>query len=269
MKTAVRPLHAVFLFSALVLGACATVRGIDEHIRIDPADKTVIYRDQWVERIAPEVHVRPASSAPEGLRALFIPFRVSQQMQNPDSVGYGVARTVWQTWLTMRVFPSLEFSGDGTPYRRDRAVDLGRRRGADIVVGGFVTYIYAGGTAGDSQLALQVEVHDTRNGQMIWSMSQSGLIPASRTNDYFLFATKTRLPSDPMHAIAQAIASDMGKEIQDWISGPSPRSRMQQLDKDAQDLLLPPRDPVPPPRSGAARPADEGTKYTPAPSGAF
>ncbi|MDR0828224.1 MAG: hypothetical protein LBN33_10225 [Desulfovibrio sp.] len=269
MKRFFRPPDAALFVLALLLGACSTTRGIDEQIRFDPADKTIIYRDQWVQRTPPEVHVRPVSAAPDGLRALFLPFRVSQQISNPNAVGYGVARTVWQTWLSMQIFPSLEFSGDDTPYRRDRAVELGRQRGADMVVGGFVTYLYAGGTAGASQLALQVEAHDVRSGQMIWSMSQSGIIPASQTNDYFLFATKTRLPSDPLHAIAQVIAGDMGKEIQDWVSGATPLTRMQEVDKNVRDVLLPSRDPVPAPRSGQKGGEDAGTGYTPAPSGAF
>jgi hypothetical protein len=136
-----------------------------------------------------------------------------------------------------------------------------------MVVGGFVTYAYAGGTAGDTQLALQVEAHDTRSGQMVWSMAQSGLIPASRTTDYFLFTTRYRLPSDPLHAITQALASDMGRQLQNWIYGPSPETRMQELDRKAQDILLPPRDPVPSARE--AREIVEENSINPDTGGAF
>ena len=125
----------LFLLAGLVLAGCGTVRGIDEQVRVNPSDKTVIYRDSWVQRNPPEVHVQPVSAAPSDLKVLFIPFRVSQPMDNPTIFGYTVARTFWQTWLTMRVFPNLEFSGDDTPYRRDRAVTLARSRGADMGVG--------------------------------------------------------------------------------------------------------------------------------------
>lgn len=252
----------------LLLSACGTVRGIDEQIHFNPSDKTIIYRDAWVQRNPPEVHVQPQSVAPSDLKVLFIPFRVTQKMDNPTILGYSTARTFWQTWLTMRVFPTLEFSGDDTPYRRDRAVALGRARGADMVIGGFVTYVYAGGTAGDSQVALQVEAHDTHSGQLVWSMSQSGLMPASRTTDYFLVSTKTRMPSDPLHAIIQAIASDMGEQVQNWIYGPSAKTRMQELDKETRDALLPPRDPVPAPRQ-AHEPREDSSTYNPEPQSAF
>jgi hypothetical protein len=91
-------------------------------------------------------------------------------------------------------------------------------------------------------------------------------MPASRTNDYFIFATKWRLPSDPLHAITQAIASDMGSQVQNWIAGPSPMTRMQQIDKSAHDILFSPPDPVPAPRQG--RGEDSLEQLTP-PAGAF
>jgi hypothetical protein len=254
-------LSALFflLFSGLLATGCGSLRGIDEQIHFNPSDKTVIYRDSWVQRNPPEVHVQPQSGAPSDLKVLFIPFRVTQPMENPTIFGYSTARVFWQTWLTMRVFPNLEFSGDDTPYRRDRAVTLARSRGADMVIGGFVTYVYAGGTAGDSQMAVQLEAHDTRSGQMVWSMSQSGLMPASRTTDYFLFSTKSRMPSDPLHAIAQVLASDMGLQVQNWVSGPSVETRTQELDRKTREVLLPPRDPVPAPRT--ARTPDEASPY--------
>jgi hypothetical protein len=148
----------------------------------------------------------------------------------------------------MRIFPAMEFTGDTVPFRRDRALELGRFRNVDVVVGGFVTHLYAGGTAGDSQLAVQIEAYDTHSGQMIWSMAQSGLMPASRTTDFFLFATRTRVPSNPLQAIAQAIAIDTGTILQNWISAPPPQTRLQQLDESARDALFRERDPVPPPR---------------------
>ena len=240
----------VCLLFALALAGCATVRGLNEHVHIDPAGKNTIYRDQWVQRNPPEVHVQPISHHGASLKVLFLPFRVTQPMDNPNILGYSVARAVWQTWLSMQLFPAMEFSGDDTPYRRDRAVELGRMRGVDMVVGGFVTYVYAGGTAGDTQISIQLEAHDTRSGQLVWSLAQSGLLPAGRTTDYFLFATKSRMPSDPLHAVIQVIASDMGRVIQTWTAGPpGPGTGVQELDKKTHDLLFPLRDPVPPART--------------------
>lgn len=262
MGVRMKRLAALFLCFALacIFSACSTARGVDEHLWFDPSSKTTVYKDSWVQRNPPEVHVQPLSAAPSDIRVLFVPFRVTQPMDNPTIFGFTTARTVWQTWLTMRIFPNLEFSGDDTPYRRDRAVQLARARGADLVIGGFVTYVYAGGTTGDSQIALQIEAHDAHSGQMVWSMAQSGMMPGPRTTDYFVFATKTRLPSDPLHAIVQVLASDMGRKIQDWISGPSPATRLQQTDRQVRDALFSAPDPVPAPRT-TRDPVNEESPY--------
>ncbi len=239
----------------VMLGGCATVASIDDHVDFDLASQATIYRDQWVRRGPPEVHVRPNAPASKAPTVLFIPFRTTQPMQQPGMIGYSVARNIYQTWASMQLFPAMEFSGNDTPYRRDLAVQLGRQRGADMVVGGFVTYVYAGGTAGDTQLAVQVEAHDVQSGQLVWSMAQSGLIPASKKNDYLLFATKSRLPSDPLYAITRVIAIDMGKHIQNWIAPQPPSGKRPSYDERVNDALFKERDPLPPPRT----PRDETT----------
>lgn len=232
----------------LVLPGCATVHATDEHVNFNPADKVTFYRDQWVQRNPPEVYVQPMEKAAFAPKVLFIPFRVTQPIDNPNIIGYTAARVVWQTWLSMQIFPAMEFSPDDVPYRRDRALELGRYRKADVVVGGFVTHIISGGTVGDSMLALQIEAIDTTSGQVIWSMAQAGLMPSSRTNDYFLFATKTRMPANPLQAIAKVIAIDTGKLLQDWTSGATPRTRMEEIDNDIKNAIYPQRAPVPGPR---------------------
>lgn len=243
-----RFLSALLLFGAmLVMSGCATVEGVDEHSWIDLSDKTTIYRDQWVRRSPPEVYVRPQQAVSEPLTALFIPFRVTQQMDDPGIAGYTISRTFWQTWLAMQLFPAIEYSGDPVPYRRDRALALARERGADLVIGGFVTHLYAGGTAGDSQIAVQVEIHDTRSGQLVWSMAQGGLMPASTTTDYFLFQTKMRLPGDPIYAISKAMALDCGEVVKRWTTGtsPKPSEGFKKADEDVRDFLFKERDQLP------------------------
>ena len=103
------------LLSILLVSGCATGRGIDEHVEFSPATKSKIYRDQWVHRSPPEVHVRPAHAAGGSYKVLFIPFRVTQPSADPNIMGYTVARVVWQTWLSMQLFPAMEFSGEPPP----------------------------------------------------------------------------------------------------------------------------------------------------------
>lgn len=213
------------LCCALVLPAfvsgCAVV---NDRVNFDLSGPPTVYRDQWARRQPPVVAVQPAEVADSPLTALFVPFRVTQKITEPDLIGYTQARVVWQTWLAKRLFSVIEFDSDHGPFRRDRAIALARARGADVVIGGFVTYYYAGGPDADSQIALQLEIYDAASGQMVWSMAQAALMPARVVNDYIVFATETRGPSDPMYVLARTIADDMGEIIGRWaqkVDGPT------------------------------------------------
>ena len=227
---------------------CATVGESEDHINFGLTEQTAFYRDQWVNRNAPEVHIQPQSAAAFAPKVLFMPMRMTQQMQNPTMAAHNVSRTIFQTWNTMQLFPVMEYSSDDNPYRRDTALAMGRQRGADMVVGGFITYLYAGGTVGDTQVAVQIEAIDTTSGQIVWSMAQSGMIPAAKSKDFILFTVKTRVPSDPVHAITKVLAADMGKVIQNWISAPPPATRLEELDNKVKNTIFPEKDPMPAPR---------------------
>lgn len=222
--------YPVLLFVALLLSGCSTMKAVEEQTYFELGSQPILYRDQWARRDPPQVHVRPKEAQGSAPSALFVPFRVTQPITNPEIIGYTQARILWQTWLSMQIFPVMEFTVDSTPYRRDRALALARGKGADIVVGGFVTYYFAGGSAGDSQVALQVEIHDVHSGELVWSMAQSALMPAGLNNDFLLFATKTRLPSDPMFVLTKTMAEDMGMVIRNSLNPPAPASGLQRLD---------------------------------------
>lgn len=215
-----RAFARLLLFLSLVLPAvlagCASTRPFQEDISFDMSGPLTIYQNQWARRDPPLIYVHPAEASDTRLTAVFMPFRVTQQITQPDMIGYSQARVVWQTWLSKRLFSIMEFDGDHGPFRRDIAVSLARAKGADLAIGGFVTYYYAGGSETDSQVALQIEIYDAASGQLIWSMAQSALMPERKFNDYILFATQTRLPSDPMYALAQAIAEDTANVLARW-----------------------------------------------------
>lgn len=213
-------MNKILLFLVMVVGltGCATTQFIDDSNNIDLAGQPTFYRNQWVRLSPAEILIEPAHEASYAPKVLFIPFRVTQDMENARTAGYSAGRTVWQTWTSMRLFPSMEFTGDPTPYRRDVALMQARKRGADMVVGGFVTYLYPGGTAGETQIALQVEAIDAHSGQVVWSLSQAASMPASTKKDYLLFAVREKMPSDPLYACTRSIAQDLGRYVQRWVN---------------------------------------------------
>lgn len=201
------------LLCILFFTGCGVQNNIDASLGEQPA----YYLDAYVTRDRPQVYIHPVTDV-AGLKVLFVPFRVVQEMDRPEMVGYSLARGFWQTWAGMEVFNQFEFFPEAGPFRRDLAVAYGRARGADLVVGGYVTRIFAGGNSSDNLLAVQIEAYDVGSGLLVWSLAQSGVLPAPKTRDYVLFAAKRRLPTDPMQLLTTVLATDTGKILKDWSS---------------------------------------------------
>lgn len=207
----------------LTLPACSATRSIQQDLQADLASQPTFIVDEWVKRMPPAVQVHPSTTFEKPLSVLFLPFRVTQTMDNPQELGYGVAATVWQNWLANKTFSTIEFYRDAGPYRRDIALMLGRQRGADLVVGGFVTHFFAGGQNADSTVAMIVEIYDVRNGQLIWLLAQTGVISKQSYSDFLIFGVKSRLPTDPTSYIVNIMAKDMSDLIKEWQGQPIPK----------------------------------------------
>ncbi|EGY24351.1 hypothetical protein DA2_3429 [Desulfovibrio sp. A2] len=215
---------ALLLLLAALLPLAASCSGPPKAgVNIDLASQPPFYMDDWVRRGNPQVSVRPTTPPNRPLTALFVPFRVTQQMDKPSYVGLEVSRQIWQTWLSEKVFPVIEFAETATPYRRDVAMQLAAQRGAQLLIGGYVSHYVNGGTSGDSKLSVSMEIWDMNTGQMIWAMGHAGVMEHQFANDFLLFSAKSRMPSDPMWAIIQTVSWDMAQEVKLWINPPAPR----------------------------------------------
>lgn len=209
-----------FLFPLLLLlSACSMSVHNSDNVDFDLASEAVIHIDNWVRLSPLQVHVYPTGDPVRSPRALFIPFRVTQRMEDASLVGQNISRIIWQSWLEGEVFDTLEFSNTQTPFRPDVALALARQRGADTVVGGYVQHFLDGGTVSQTVVSIEVQAYNVQTGDMIWSMSQGGLMPASSISDYLLFATKSRMPTDPAAAIITAIGRDMARKLRTWAKG--------------------------------------------------
>jgi hypothetical protein len=74
----------------------------------------------------------------------------------------------------------------------------------------------SGGGIATSTLALQLEAYDVSSGAMVWSMAQAGAIAKPQSHDYVIFATQSKVSSDPIYALTTTLAKDMGKIMLDW-----------------------------------------------------
>jgi len=197
---------------ALGLASCA--------LEMDLSGKPTLYVDEWVNRpFMPEIYVRPENTPLQPQRAVFLPFRVRQDVDNAGFIGVELSRVFHQTWLKDRVFDTLAFAEDRVWSGPEEALEYVRRTGADLVVGGEITYLMFGGSAGETSVSLRLSVYDAATGDLIWSMAHAGQMRAGLTGDYILLDKKSRLPAEPVQAVIQALARDMGKPVRRWNFG--------------------------------------------------
>lgn len=209
---------------ALLLAGCMGPNNIKRTARgILPSEVTPrfssqsdIYWDQWVRKGEPYITMQPEGPPLVKPTAVFMPFRPLVDFPEAAGISQQVSRQLWQTWLKEGVFPVLEFADYTHYYTQQRAVQLARQRGADLAIGGYVTRYLDGGTVGDTQVAVQIEILDAATGQLIWAMADAGLMQHDLTRDFIFFAAKTRFPGDPTWAILQAIGNDTALPLKAW-----------------------------------------------------
>jgi hypothetical protein len=207
------------LLALLNFAACAgfddTLQKLDASIQFEIARPPLFVREEAVRREPPMVHIYPVTEA-AGLKVLFVPFRVTQPIGNPELTGYGISRLFWQTWASMEVFEYMEFLPEEGPFRAESAMRIARSRGADLVVSGYVTNLLSGGEVASSSLALQLEAYDVSSGSLIWSMAQAGAIDKPESRDYIIFTTRGKISSDPLYTLTATLARDMGQIMLKW-----------------------------------------------------
>ena len=181
-----------------------------------------IQLNNWVRRQPPQVFVRPNISPAHPPTALMTPLRVTQEIRDPVSVSRNLSRTFWQGWLNQQTFSVLEYAYDAQPYDPKYALALGKKKGADLVVGGYITHYLDGGHTGTSSVAVSIEIWETATGNLLWSLGQAGFLENQRAHDFYLFQVQTRQPMDPPGAILQLLAEETGKLVHDWAHNAQP-----------------------------------------------
>lgn len=176
--------------------------------------------DNFVRRQPPAIYVQPGSNLGYRPKALFVPLRMMQQMSEAQTFGRLLSRQVWQIWLSLNAFDTLEFADDAGPYDRRRALALARARGAEFVVGSYINHYLDGGTGGESSMSLLLEIYDVKTGTQLWSLAQAGLMESRQVHDFYLFNIRERNPADPSSFIARSLAWDMGQLVRRW-AGPA------------------------------------------------
>lgn len=177
-----------------------------------------ILTDNFVRRQPPVAYVRPQGPLDHKPTALFVPLRMVQSMNNAVTFSDMLSRQIWQVWLSLGIFQTLEFAPYAGPFDRARALAIARQKHAEVLVGGYINHFMDGGAGGESSITLAIEVYDVKTGNLIWSISQGGLMEKEKKHDFYLFTINERNPADPSGLIARSLAWDMGRMVLKWVN---------------------------------------------------
>ena len=207
------------LFGVLLMaGGCASTSDSAGRRNLDLTTPGTLYADSKVYLGDMQVMVHPNVNMEQAPTALFVPLGLTQAMHDSLPVSEGVSRQVWQQFLSEGTFPTLELANMAPPYRVDLALPLAQAKGADMLVGGYITYYLDGGQTGTSKISLHLEVYDVKSGDMLWSIAHAGTLPYKPIRDFLLVEVKNRMPADPMSTLIAAVAGDMATLLHMWTS---------------------------------------------------
>jgi len=204
---------ALFFALLFTLTACAYV---------DPSitDQTKVYYNSPVRKSALQVSVHPKGKQYRPLTAYFHPFAIQQQNSDYMHLSTAFAQIFHNVWSEERLFPIMEFQ-PGTPYQGlNAALNQARRRGADLLILGSVPYFFAGHTVDDTAITIQMNIYSAGNGNLLWTMMQSGRIEDKFPDDYIYFRHEYRLSDSPFNKIIRDIAKDMAIPLKAWLPDP-------------------------------------------------
>lgn len=177
-----------------------------------------ILADNFVRRQPPVVYVRPQTALGYKPTALFVPLRMVQQMNNAVTFSDLLSRQIWQVWLSLNCFNTLEYAPQAGPFNRNAALALARKKGAQLLVGGVINHYMDGGANGESSVSLGIEIYDVKSGNLIWSIAEGGLMEPEQKHNFYLFEVTERNPADPSGLITRSLAWDMGQLIRKWVN---------------------------------------------------
>ncbi|MBQ7585700.1 MAG: hypothetical protein IJU40_05575 [Desulfovibrionaceae bacterium] len=200
---------------------------IDREVTGDFGTPFQIQIDNHVRRQKPAVAVQPTSPCGHRPTAVFIPLRMRQEMSNATSFSNNLSRQIWNVWLSLSAFHTLEFIETSFPYRPDMALQIARNKGAELCVGGYIDHYIDGGTGGTSSVSISIEIYDAKRGVMLWSMAQGGMMESRQVHDFYLFSVAERNPGDPAGLIARSLGWDMGQLLLKWINPAAMRGKKQ------------------------------------------
>lgn len=153
--------------------------------------------------------VYPVSMPDNSLKAVILPFAMSQDMGVRKDVARELTDIFRLTWLEEQVFGVLEYDSSQSWPGLESAMNLAQAKGANILVSGNISQYFEGGSSSRTSIALTVEVYWVPNNTLLWSAAQAAALEGGLDKDYVLVRTTKRLSDNPVYVVMRALAASM------------------------------------------------------------
>jgi hypothetical protein len=167
----------------------------------------VLHLDPRINAARPAIIKAPQDHAPRPFVAVIRPFRLLQRVHDPKVAELAITKIVADRWTGDRVFLQLH---PEWAHRHATALE------PDLVVTGTITHLLVAGAKGTTALALRVEVHDARTTELLWAIDHAAHLTAGTDQDQILVLTRPSPPLDPVFAVTDRLAGDLGRVIGKW-----------------------------------------------------
>lgn len=170
----------------------------------------VRYHDDAQVRLSDLVEaVHPISMPNAPLKALILPFAMSQDLAVRKDVARELTDIFRLTWLEQQVFEVLEYDSSSAWPGLEPALGMAWAKGANILISGNISQYFEGGATGRTSIALTVEIRWIPDNTLIWSAAQAGVLEGGLDKDYVVVRTTRRLPDNPVYAVMHSLATSM------------------------------------------------------------
>lgn len=203
----------LFFILLLMLPACG-------HVDMSLSDQIVYKSDSPVRKSTLQVSVHPKGKQYRPLTAYFHPFVIQQPNSDYQHLSTTFTDIFHMAWMEERLFPIMEMDRKIKYRGVEQGLEKARRRGADLMVIGYVPYFYAGHTVDDTAITIRVDIYAASSGTLLWTMQQSGRIEEIAPDDYIYFRHEFRMTDGPFNAIIRAVAKDMAIPLKAWLPSP-------------------------------------------------
>ncbi len=211
---------AALLFTSQLLACVSTGANPSMSMHGEMATPFHLTSDAPVTVSPIRVYVQPDGIVTDPLRGLFVPLRLTQDVAESMHISRNLSRQIWQVWLAQKAFAVLEYDESVIPHQVSDALAVARAKGANVLVGGYISHYLDGGTAGKSSVSIQIEVYEVASGALIWSMGQGGAMEKKQATDLFVLGVQQRMPEDAAGLMVRSVGYDMGMKIKHWVQPP-------------------------------------------------